>query len=818
MKFKFSFLSLLIFSISLIAQNNNSSLIYHDLQKLNKLGRVLYLAAHPDDENTRLISYLANEEKVNTAYLSLTRGDGGQNLIGNEIGVLLGLIRTNELLEARKIDGGQQFFSSAYDFGFSKTADETIEFWGKEKILKEMVYIIRKFKPDVIINRFPITDDYGGHGHHKAASILSIEAFDLAADPKVYPDQVKELGTWKTERLLFNASTWWKADLATHYKDNPNFIRIDVGIYNPLLGISYPEMAGDSRTMHKSQGFGSLRAKGETEEYLEWLKGSKPKSTIFDNINTSWTRVAGGEEIGKKLEGILNTYDFTNPSKSLKAILELKTAILKIPQNDYTKEKIELLDNIITRILGLDIIWHTNDFLFTPGDYIKSNLEIIVRDNAFVKLKSYKIDTEIKVDTLLKNNEFYKKEIVFNTPQEIKYDQAFWLEKEKSFGYFNISEKDFFAAKKEALTKINVVLEIEGQQFSFEKNLKYRKVDPVKGELIKPVYIVPPFSIKPSSKNYIISDKSQNKISIEIQANSEIGDAKLFFNLPKGIQLEPSNVSISRIKKHEKRTFEFLIKSNIKTDNITIEPYISLAGMEFNQNMTYIDYDHIEPILYLEKATFNIKNPNLKISDKKIAYIMGSGDEVAKILNSLGYQVDILEDKDINLKNLQKYNVLICGIRAFNTRDVLSYTDKEIHQFVEQGGKLIVQYNVNRGLKTENIFPYNLKLSRNRVTEEDAKVEILDAKHPIMNSPNIIKQEDFDNWVQERGLYFAEEWDEKFSPLLGINDKNENIQPGSLLVANHGKGKVVFTGLSFFRQLPAGVNGAFKLFVNMIEY
>ena len=350
----------------------NSAKIYHEIQKLNFLGSVLYLAAHPDDENTRLITYLANHGKANTAYLSLTRGDGGQNLISPEIRELLGLIRTQELLGARQIDGGKQFFSRANDFGFSKNPDETFRIWEKEKVMEDLIAVIRYWQPDIIINRFDHRSPGKTHGHHTASAMLGVEAFDMAADPKVFPNQLSRLPLWQPKRLFFNTSWWfYGSQKAFDEADKSKLLQFEVGVYYPLLGKSNNEIAAESRSMHKSQGFGSLGVRGSETEYLELLKGDLPENNnLFAGINTTWSRVKGAEKVGALLKKVESNFSMQSPYTVLPDLLLALKELEKLQDSYWKREKLKDIKLIIKQSLGLFQEAVAMESAATPGENI----------------------------------------------------------------------------------------------------------------------------------------------------------------------------------------------------------------------------------------------------------------------------------------------------------------------------------------------------------------------------------------------------------------------------------------------------------------
>ncbi len=404
--------------IALIAQPTKPSAsdIQLELKKLYSLGSVLYLAAHPDDENTRLIAYLENEALLNTAYLSVTRGDGGQNLIGPEIKEMLGVIRTQELLQARKIDGGQQFFTRAIDFGYSKNPEETLKIWDKEKVLSDVVWVIRKFQPEIIITRFP-SDGRGRHGHHTASAMLAEEAFDAAADPDRFPEQLEFVRPWQVKSLLFNTSWWFYGSPENFNSDG--MIAIDVGAYNPLLGKSYTEIAAESRSMHKSQGFGSSGTRGAEFEYLEFVKGAKIAESYFKQPIMNWEEIEGGAAIGSLLYKAYEAFNPEQPSVVVPILIEADQMLVNLKDQYWRQVKRKQLKKLLQAALGLYLEAATTEMSATPGETIKIKLEATNRSDVPVVLNS--IDAaviEIQANGMeLGNNQRFEKELTIDIPR-----------------------------------------------------------------------------------------------------------------------------------------------------------------------------------------------------------------------------------------------------------------------------------------------------------------------------------------------------------------------------------------------------------------
>ncbi|HEY8933953.1 MAG TPA: PIG-L family deacetylase, partial [Cyclobacteriaceae bacterium] len=399
------------------------------LKKLNFLGSVLYVAAHPDDENTRIITYMANDRLASTAYLSMTRGDGGQNLIGPEIRDLLGLIRTQELLAARRIDGGRQFFTRANDFGFSKSADETFKIWGKNDILSDVVRVFRQFQPDVIITRFP-PDERAGHGHHTASAIFAQEAFDIAAKPDQFPELVTQFGVWQAKGLYTNTGRWWNTSIN---ENTPGIVSLNVGGYNPLLGESYSEIAAISRSQHKSQGFGSSGTRGYQPEFLEFVKGEKVTKDVFENVNTTWTRVKGGEKILPLVEKAYKEFNPESPSTTVTTLLAIRKAITALEPGVWRNRKLAEVEQLIKDCLGLYLGVKADHYWSAPGQKTIVSFEIINRSPADVsieRIQSPDLNLDTTLTTTLKNDVTLTFKSAKTIAVEKQYSDPYWLHNE----------------------------------------------------------------------------------------------------------------------------------------------------------------------------------------------------------------------------------------------------------------------------------------------------------------------------------------------------------------------------------------------------
>jgi len=796
--------------------NLNSSEIKLGLMKLNVLGTVLYVGAHPDDENTAVISYLAKGELLRTAYLSVTRGDGGQNLIGPEQSEQLGVIRTQELLEARKIDGGKQFFTRALDFGYSKSPAETFKIWNKNTILSDVVWIVRKFKPDVIIARFPETGE-GGHGHHTASAILASEAFDLANDPSAFPEQLKYVTIWQPKRIFWNA---WIKTLENKKINTAELPTINVGEYNPLLGKSYTEISALSRSMHKSQGFGASATRNNLLNHFVLLKGDSVKKDLFEGIDFTWNRVEGGEEIQKLIDKTISEFDDENPSASISDLAAIYSKIKNL-EDEYWKEvKLAEVKELIRSCAGIWIEGIGTDEYAALGDQIKVQTSIVNRSSENFILKSISVNNETKKieNGSLKNGEMFTSDFVIHIPDDSKISNPYWLINEHSTGSFAVDDQTMIGLPEStAPFNCNFTVEIYGEEIEFSVPLYKRITDPVDGELYSQVKIAPPAVINIEKELYFFNGTSSKEIKVTVQSLKDNLSGKVFFNINNGWKIEPAAIDFYDMNKNQKKDFFIKITPNQSAFQSYITAKVSIEGREYTKQIIRKQYKHIMPQTIFQDSKALLQSYDLtKTKLKKIGYISGSGDLIPNFLSDLGFDVVIFDDKQFNQNQLNQYDAIITGIRAYNTRDELAAFQKELFKYVENGGTLISQYNTTAQLiLSPGIFP--LKISHDRVTDENSAVKIINKDHKIFNYPYKITEDDFKGWIQERGLYFPAEWDEKYETLLSMNDDGENEKLSSILYAKYGKGTFVYTGLSFFREIPAGVEGAIKLFINILH-
>ncbi len=819
---KFLVLSIIIFlaNLSISAQPEktlDAAQLELAIKKLNVLGSVLYIAAHPDDENTAALAYFESGKLLRAGYCAMNRGDGGQNLIGNEQADELGVIRTQELLAARRIDGAEQFFTRAIDFGYSKNPEETFNIWDKQKILSDVVWIIRKFRPDVIITRFPDTGE-GGHGHHTASAILAEEAFNLAGDPNSFPEQLKYVKTWKPKRLYWNA---WLPVLQNKKEDLSKVIQIDLGAYNPLLGKSYTEIAAESRSMHKSQGFGVSARRGEQINYFKYIEGDTARSDLFEGIDLSWNRVKGSEKAASILKEVEKEYNQENPSASLPKLLEAYSELNKLKDDYWVPLKKKELLEVIQSAAGIWLEASANDYSFTAGDSVKITAGIVNRSGFPFKLKeitvSYKNAPHLIDQTLTENN-YIKSEEALVLPSNISYTQPYWLVEPHGQGIYAVNDQQLIGKPENDPPLITgFTLSYGKTDITLYEPVLFQWTDPVHGEEYRPIEITPPVTVNLSDKLYLFPDNKSNTIDVKIKSNKNNASGKLFLQITDGWKIEPAEFTYSFGKKGEESTFSFSVVPPSSPTETTVKAVAEEEGKEISLGSLTINYPHIPIQTLFPSAEARLIRLDINRTVNNIGYVMGSGDVIPEYLRQLGYNVQLLSDSDIDDMNLDRFDAIVMGVRAYNTRNRLSVDQLKLMNYVKDGGTLVVQYNTSFDLVVDNIGPFPLTLSHDRITVEEVPITFVNPALPLLNYPNKISRADFEGWVQERGLYFANKWDPKYQAVLSGNDPGEKPLEGGMLYADFGKGVYIYSGYSWFRQIPAGVPGAFRIFVNMIS-
>lgn len=765
-----------LFLASLSAQKNSAE-IYAQIKKMGVVGSVLYVAAHPDDENNSFLPYLTKERMFRTAYLSLTRGDGGQNLIGKEQGVELGLIRTQELLAARAQDGAEQYFSRAYEFGFSKSSEEALTIWNHEQVLSDAVWVIRKFQPDIIITRFP-RDARAGHGHHSASAIIANEAYIAAADSTKFTEQFKYgVKPWKAKRILWNTFNFGSVNTT-----NNSQLNMEVGGYNATVGKSYGEIGAEARTMHKSQGEGRPRRRGTSFEFFELTGGEPAKTDIMDGVNTNWDRLQA-PAIQSAINNIVQHYEIEHPENSVPALVNVYKLIATLPNSLWRNYKLTELQSIIKDAAGIYIEASTQQQEVFPGTALQVQIFLNQRSNASSVLEKITVPGKDSIfGKTLVNNQNLSWDYSFKVSKTQAISQPYWLVQAKTEGMFVVNDQLLIGkAENDPVFTATCNVLIEGQRFSFTIPIQYKYVDPTKGDVFQPIVVVP---------------LRETKYDKEV----------VLINTGKPVRLGYQEID------HTGSTVHQEVEVKLASQNLP-----TASDQLYKRT---IQYDHIPTITYFSPATTKLVELTVKTKGTKVGYIDGAGDKLPEALIELGYQLTVLKESDLELSKLKTFDAIVVGIRAYNMYEFLTEKNEVLNEYIVQGGNLIVQYLKSNqvGIRKVKVGPYAFTVnSGKRVTQENVPVDFVLPTHSVLNFPNRIEKPDFDNWVQERSTYMAENVDPHFEAPLSMNDKGETPSTGSLLIAPYGKGNMVYLSLVLFRQLPAGNPGAYKLLANLIS-
>ncbi|MFW0715978.1 PIG-L family deacetylase [Pedobacter sp. N23S346] len=792
-----------------------SSEIYRELKTLKHLPKVLYLAAHPDDENTGLLSWLINDQNVETGYLSLTRGDGGQNLLGTEQGAALGLIRTHELLEARKLDGAQQFFTRAIDFGFSKNTDDTFKQWDADSITADVVWVIRKFRPDVIICRFPPTAA-AGHGQHAASAVVAEKAFKLAGDKNAFPGQLKYVNVWQPKRLVWNTFRFGAVNTTAE-----NQLKANVGQYDAQLGMGYGELAGLSRSLHKSQGAGTQSVAGVRTEYFTPVSGDPAKTTLFDRIPMNWSE-KGVNDLDELIDIVLLSFDYNHPDKSLHGLLMLRKKIAELQDPNLRKDKLAAIDHIILSCTGFMGEVVTNQAEAIAGNSYSFRLNVIARSAVPVVLEEVNwINQTDRLNRKVSGDSLLTIERKIQIPAGTALTEPYWLEKPaKNAATFSVANDTLIGlAENESALNVTLALKIGSEKFIIKLPLSFKKLDPVKGDVVEQLRIVPALDLSFAEPVYFAKEKEGLSVTLKLKANQYINYGSVSFKIGNtiiktftGINLPDNTVTIK----------DFLIPaedlSKIKTSQNKLEAVFYAENNTFNKGQVLIQYPHLPSLQYFVPAATWLLKGDIKVLAKKVGYIQGAGDLIPEFLRQAGLQVDVLTEADIlNPIKLATYDAVVTGVRVINTEKRIKNWQTALKSYVENGGTIVMQYNTTQDMALQDFGIYPFSISGKRVTEENAAVKFLIPNHKLLNYPNKITAADFNGWVQERGAYFLDKWDDKYEPLFEMNDTGEEPLKGSTLYAKYGKGNFIYSPLAFFRQLPAGNVGAARLFFNFIS-
>jgi LmbE family N-acetylglucosaminyl deacetylase len=804
--------------------------IGQELKSFATLGSVLYVAAHPDDENTQLITYLARGRGYRTAYLSVTRGDGGQNELGPEFGEKLGVARTQELLAARRLDGGRQFFTRALDFGFTKDVNETLRIWDHSQVLGDVVRVFRTFRPDVVIAGMNPVQTPGQHGQHVASAQLAIEAFKLSGDPTAYPEQIKEgLLPWQPKRILQNVRFGGRG--------NPQSatITLDDGGDDPVTGESFAAIANRSRGQHKTQGFGSFAAAtggrgGPRQETFAMINGDPATNDIVDGLDLSFARFGpGGAEIAKLVDGAVGNFNKDDPSASVPALLAIRAQLAALPSDPVVADKRAQLDRILQACLGLSVETTIATAEVVPGETLALHHTASVNGKLAVRWKGVAFRADGSGGSATFGDEIAAGQSASHDSTNVlsaqtPVSQPYWLREPSTAGMFVVKPADLKligTPENPPTFPIDYLFEVGGQTLAIATQPVQLVSAAPEAQAKRKLVAIPPVALSFPFEVALFAPGATKSVVVDVKAARAGVNGTIRLEAPAGWKISPKSRAFEFKNVGDKSDFTFDLTAPAQLTTAEFTAVATVGKNSYTNGRVAINYPHLPVQLLLPPARLRVAAFDLKIRGQKVGYLPGAGDSTAENLTEMGYQVVTLSGLDLIPEKLKGLDAVVIGVRAFNERKDLEPNLPGLFAWVEQGGTVIAQYNRPANNLTKNLGPYPLSIAGNapdlRVTDETAPVIFLAADHPALNFPNKITQADFDGWVQERGAYFPSKWDEPDVPLFAMSDPGEKQPDSSVLVAKYGKGYYVYTGLGFFRQLPAGVPGAYRLFANLVS-
>jgi LmbE family N-acetylglucosaminyl deacetylase len=799
--------------------------------------RVLVIAAHPDDEDTRLITWLTKGHRAEVAYLSLTRGDGGQNLIGNELGEALGAIRTEELLTARRLDGAHQYFTRAYDFGFSKSADETYKHWPHDSLLKDVITVVRVFKPQVIVAVFSGTPR-DGHGQHQVSAILAREAYDLAGDSVRFPAK-STLGyaPWTVSKF-YRDRTYWGP---------PYSISFDGGGLDPILGISYAELAVISRSQHRSQGTGALPRKGPSPGYLmreatrvnAGMDSSK-ETSIFDGIDSArvlaaLSRMTQGhaDSLQTRLADLRAHYDAWSPDLSAGPRLEtmLSRSVSADGKNDSGAVYFRWLRRADAAFLlarGISVQAIAPREQLAVGDTMR--IAVTVFNGGRTPLRVFSPMSQLFGGDVSAVKESNDAEVVVIPAGGSRTDSLYavgrrastpwWLEQPRHGDLFTVPVS-FMSEDERPGPAVATINFFAGDVWNrVTVPVVYRYADPVKGGVEHPLRVAPAITLTLGTEvEYVPAHKAVDR-TVHVRVHSAATDSRsvrVSLTAPKGLATDTATRTV-QLAPFSDATVDFRVRGTLPVGTYALSASAESNGQTFTTGYQLIDYDHIRPQTIYRNASVTLQAVDVVIPPgANVAYIQGTNDNSAPALQQLGIPLTMLDPSTLARADLTPFTTIVIGPRAYETDPGLVANNARLLDWVKKGGTLVVQYGQYE-MTQPGIMPYPITLGRpaTRVTEEDAAVTVLAPNNALLNSPNKIAAGDWKGWVQDFALYMPSTYDKAYTPLVSMHDTGEPANDAGLLVAAYGRGTYVYATLAFFRQLPAGVPGAARLFVNLL--
>jgi LmbE family N-acetylglucosaminyl deacetylase len=819
-------------NVSHAGQVTTGAAILKELRSFATTGSALYVAAHPDDENTQVITYLARGRGYRTAYLSLTRGDGGQNLLGPQLGEVLGVARTQELLAARRLDGGRQFFTRAKDFGYSKTAEETLAVWDRQAVLGDIVRVIREFRPDVIITRFP-SGRAATHGHHTASAVLAVEAFRLAADPTAFPEQLGDLQPWQARRIVHNvgrgiaaanpAGGMAVAGLPAEVPDGPGVVKLDVGGRDPVSGESFGSIAARSRGMHKTQGFdlsGPPLNEGSRIEPFVLLAGDMATRDLFDGVDTTWARIPGAGDLARSIDEAIARFNPQDVVASVPALLAIRRRLAVLPTEPVVADKRAQLDRIIQAAVGLQVDTVVDRAEVVPGETVTLHHRVVVHSRVPVRWTATRYPSGGSVigkAVDLRADQPVVRETSWVVPPGTPPSQPYWLRRDGTAGLFAVDDPSLIGRPEDPpVLAVKHLFEVGGQRLEIGAE-PMTAADPARPGLRRRLTVIAPVSLRFISGVQLFGPGTARPVVVEVTAARAGAAGTVQLDAPAGWTVTSGSQRFRLGAPGDHARFTFAVIAPPRPGAATLTAQVEINGRRFDQQRVEVRYDHL-PVQVLQPSA-HAKSLSLELATRghHVGYVPGAGDEVPAALEEMGYAVTSLTGADLTPERLRGLDAVVIGVRAFNVRTDLAEGLTSLFAYVEAGGTVVAQYNTLDRLSETWLAPFQLQLSRDRVTDEHAPVTILAPGHHVLTQPNRIAPADFDGWVQERGLYFPSRWDERFTPIVACSDPGEGPLKGGLLVARHGNGYFVYTSLAWFRQLPEGVPGAYRVFANLVS-
>jgi LmbE family N-acetylglucosaminyl deacetylase len=818
--------------------------IRYALAKLNVLGSVLLIGAHPDDENNGVLAWLASGRKIRTGYLSLTRGEGGQNLLGNEQGQDLGVLRTQELLAARRVDGASQYFSRAIDFGFTKTVSETMDKWGHDKILSDVIWVIRQQQPDVILLSFSGTPA-DGHGQHQVSAILGKEAFTAAADPSKFPEQLRWMRPWQAKRVMHAvftppAGVPGASGGSGGYRLAIGSVNLPIGDYDPVSGRSYREIAVLSRRQHKSQGMVQMMSFGAQSNELAMVGGQQPNNDLMDGIDTTWNRVPGGSRAGDLLARAQRDFDDLHPENSIPVLLDARAIVAELAKfgQQWAQWKLDEIDQAIALCAGLRTETQADSPAYVPGATAGLKFSAINRSHlpitpAGIHLSGWSGGKDTSADVSkrpLTYNQEVTVDLKMTVPKDRPWSQPFWLRKPPQGDTYDIEDQSLIG-RADTVPEVTARFDFKlgDRAFSITEPLHYRYADPSRDEFVRPVVVEPPVSVILSSQNFVVQVGSVREVSVVVRAMVAGQAGELVFSAPKGWKVDPDKASFDLKDAGATQEATFRLTPPPTPGGGDFKVVADLAnGPQVAATIDVIDYSHIPAQTVFETSGGRMSAVQMKVLARRVGYVMGSDDKMPEAIRQMGCRVDLLDDKALSTGDLNVYDAIVTGLRAYAVRADLRAAQQRLLRYVSTGGTLVVQYNrlddrrigpsVAEAFDHMGPYPFTMSLGNSeRVTEEDTPVQILEPSSPIVRSPNAIEPADFKGWVQERGVYFADAWDPKYQTPFETHDAGDKPLKGGLLYTRYGKGVYIYTSFSWFRELPAGIPWAFRIFANLLS-